>query len=218
VTAPLPRIVLASGSPRRRDLLASLGLPFTVRPVDLDETRWPGEDPPSYVLRLAREKAATHTAPGELVLAADTVVVIEGQVLGKPADATEARAMLARLAGRGHTVWTGVAVIDTDRGGTVSGTDRSEVRMATLDEAEVAWYVATGEPLDKAGSYAIQGLGALYVEAVSGNYTNVVGLPLPLTSRLFLRLGWDLRRFMGSPPDPPPPGSALPAPGARSWP
>jgi septum formation protein len=203
-------VVLASASPRRRDLLAALGLPFAVRPVDLDETPRPGEAPRDYVSRLAVEKAAADARPGELVLAADTVVVLEGggggpQLLGKPGSPREAEAMLARLAGREHVVFTGVALLAAADGGggaprRAAAVEESRVRLAPLGEAEIAWYVATGEPLDKAGAYAIQGIGALFVEAVEGNYTNVVGLPLPAVYKLFAQLGHDLRDFLTEPP------------------
>jgi septum formation protein len=191
------RLVLASGSPRRRELLASLGLEFEVRPVDLDETPRPGEHPEAYVARLARAKAAAALRPGELVLAADTVVVLDGELLGKPSDPAAARAMLGRLAGREHTVHTGVELAeDTGSGARRAGAvATSRVRIAPMEEATIAWYVATGEPLDKAGAYAIQDLGALFVETVDGNYTNVVGLPLPTVHRLFAELGLDLLAF-----------------------
>lgn len=204
-----PKVVLASASPRRRELLAALGLPFDVRPVDLDETPRPGEPPRAYVARLAVEKAAAADShAGELVLAADTVVVLPGEgegggpaLLGKPADPAEAEAMLARLAGRQHVVFTGVALVgggDGD-GRKAVAIEESRVRLAPLGPDEIAWYVATGEPLDKAGSYAIQGVGALFVEAVEGNYSNVVGLPLPAVYRLFSELGYDLRDFLPAP-------------------
>ena len=230
--APRPRVVLASASPRRRDLLAALGLPFEVRPVDLDETPRPGEEPRAYVSRLALEKAEAGARPGELVLAADTVVVLPGEdeaagggaaaggaaarpglggpsLLGKPSGPAEAEAMLARLAGREHLVFTGVALLEMADGAAGEGAtaaarraaavEESRVRIAALDATDVAWYVATGEPLDKAGAYAIQGIGALFVEAVEGNYTNVVGLPLPAVYRLFTELGHDLRDFLTEP-------------------
>jgi septum formation protein len=198
----LPTLVLASASPRRRELLSGLGLAFTVRPVDLDETSLPGEEPRAYVLRLAREKAAARTEPGELVLAADTIVVLDGDLLGKPRDEEDARRMLGRIAGREHTVLTGVALREVGHAGrdlrqaaVVTAVEVSRVRMAAMSPEQIAWYVRTGEPLDKAGSYAVQGLGALFVEEVFGNYTNVVGLPLPATYRLFAELGYDLRSF-----------------------
>ena len=177
--------------------MGRLDLAFTVRPVDLDETPRPGEEPGAYVLRLAREKAAARAGISELILAADTTVVLDGDILGKPEDIEDARRMLGRIAGREHTVLTGVALHERREGqvreaATVAS---SQVRMAAMSEREIAWYAATGEPLDKAGSYAVQGLGALFVEEVFGNHTNVVGLPLPATYRLFAELGYDLRDF-----------------------
>jgi nucleoside triphosphate pyrophosphatase len=179
-------------------LLGELGLRFTVRATGVDETPLPGEAPGDMVLRLAVAKAAARAHPGELVLAADTTVVLDGELLGKPADEAEARAMLGRIAGREHTVLTAVALEEPDPRGhrrKVSAVETSRVRMAALSPGEIAWYAATGEPLDKAGSYAIQGIGALFVEEVFGNYTNVVGLPLPLTGRLFRELGYGLLEF-----------------------
>ena len=175
-----------------------LGLAFTVRAADVDETPHPGEPPRDYVLRLAVEKAAARAAPGELILAADTVVVLDGDLLGKPRDEADARAMLARIAGREHTVLTGVALEEPGRERRTAALATSRVRMAALSTEEVAWYVGTGEPLDKAGSYAVQGVGAMFVEEIFGNYTNVVGLPLPLTRQLFAGLGYDLRDFQAA--------------------
>jgi septum formation protein len=197
-----PRLILASASPRRRELLGGLGLRFEVRPAECDETPLPGETPAAMVLRLAREKACRVASeldgepPGALVLAADTTVVLDGEILGKPLDEDDARRMLARLAGRQHEVLTGLALHQREGGATATALERSRVRMAALGAEEIAWYVASGEPLDKAGSYAVQGLGALFVEAVEGNYTNVVGLPLPAVRRLFGELGYDLRAFV----------------------
>ena len=196
--------MLASESPRRRQLLAGLGLDFTVRPAGVDETPLPGETPAACVRRLAIAKARAGAAGAgaaaadgaELVLAADTVVVLAGQLLGKPRDAADACRMLASIAGREHTVLTGVAIEETPTGRQLASVEATRVRMARMSPAEVDWYVATGEPLDKAGAYAVQGRGALFVEAVHGNYTNVVGLPLPATLRLFAGLGYDLRRFL----------------------
>lgn len=195
MTDSLPTLVLASGSPRRRELLVGLGLDFVVRPVNVDESALPGEEPADHVLRLAREKSQSRFGAGELVLAADTIVVIDGEILGKPSDAATARTMLRRLAGRRHTVLTGVALILGEGENQVAGVASSEVTIGDLSDEEIQWYVDTGEPLDKAGSYAIQGLGALLVTEVNGNYTNVVGLPLPLTQQLFRRLGYDLNQF-----------------------
>jgi septum formation protein len=202
--AAVPRLVLASASPRRRDLLAGLGVSFEVRPADLDESLLPGEAPADYVLRLAIEKAGALARPGELVLAADTTVVLDGEVLGKPADADDAVRMLGALAGREHEVLTGVALWQPEPGRPgspgrpgrqASAVERTRVRMAPLGEEEIRWYVATGEPMDKAGSYAVQNLGSMFVEEVFGSYTNVVGLPVPTLRRLFLELGYDLRGF-----------------------
>lgn len=163
--------------------------------MDLDESPWPDEPPRDYVLRLAEEKAAARAHPGELVLAADTTVVIDGEILGKPNDPQDARRMLRLLAGRVHTVLTGIALEDAAAGRRETDLDESRVRIAQMSDEEIAWYVDTGEPMDKAGAYAIQGLGSLLVEAVEGNYTNVVGLPIPCTHRLFRRMGYDLKDF-----------------------
>jgi septum formation protein len=190
-----PRLVLASGSPRRREFFAGLGLSFQVRPPEVDETPLPGEEPRAYVERLAEEKARAGGQSGELVIAADTTVVLDADILGKPADTEEARAMLTRLAGRWHEVLTAVAVNEPGSGRRARGVASSLVRMAALSPERIAWYVATGEPLDRAGAYAIQGLGALLVEEVQGNYTNVVGLPLPLVAALTAELGYDLLSF-----------------------
>ena len=161
--------------------------------MDLDESLRPGEPPWAYVLRLAAEKAAARIEPGELVLAADTTVVVDGEILGKPRDEDDARRMLRLLSGRDHTVLTGIALEEGDR--RLAEVDETRVRFAPLSDAEVDWYVATGEPMDKAGAYAIQGLGSLFVEAVEGSYSNVVGLPIPRVYRLFARLGYDLKDF-----------------------
>lgn len=208
-TVPPRRLVLASASPRRRELLASLDLEFEVRPADVPEVRGPGEAPGEYVLRLAREKAAARPANEELVLAADTIVVLPGsdgdtagstaEVLEKPADAADARRMLKAISGRWHTVLTGVAALapgpQRSQPLTASAVVSTRVRLAAMEDGLIRWYVATGEPMDKAGSYAIQGLGAMFVEEVEGNYSNVVGLPLPAVFRLVGQLGVDLRDF-----------------------
>ncbi len=191
----MPRLVLASASPRRRELLAALGLTPPVRPVDVDETPIDGEAAVDCVLRLARAKAEASARPGELVLAADTLVVLDGAILGKPKDPREARAMLGRLSGRDHLVQTGVAVRDGDTAAVAAAVETTRVTIAPITAEQIADYVATGEPLDKAGAYAIQGLGAVFVERIDGNYSNVVGLPLPLTRRLFGELGYDLLAF-----------------------
>ena len=192
-------LVLASGSPRRRELLAGLGVAFETRPVDVDESPREKEPPDRYVRRLAETKARTAVAPaettprGEIVLAADTIVTHGSELLGKPRDEADARRMLGRLAGRSHEVLTGVAVLDPARGILRVAVERTRVRFAAMSPEEIAWYAASGEPLDKAGAYAVQGLGALFVESVAGNYSNVVGLPLPLTYRLLREVGFSLR-------------------------
>lgn len=190
-----PRLVLASSSPRRRQLLGELGLEFVVRPADADERPLPGEAPAAMVERLAREKAVASIGEGELVLAADTIVVLDGAILGKPRDPADAAAMLCRIAGREHQVFTGVALAAEQGRRAALRVVRTAVRMRALDAAEVASYVASGEPLDKAGAYAIQGWGAIYVETIVGNYSNVVGLPIPAVAELFAELGFDLARF-----------------------
>ncbi len=172
-------LVLASRSPRRRDLLERLGVPFSVHPSDADETLPPGLDPGPAVALLARHKAeaVAPAYPAALTLGADTVVVLDGTILGKPTDAVDAAAMLTRLSGRTHTVWTGLAL--TRAGRTVTAHEATEVRFAALSEGQIADYVASGSPLDKAGSYGIQDdWGTLFVEGIQGDYYNVVGLPL----------------------------------------
>lgn len=186
-------LVLASASPRRRELLARLGVRFTVRAADIDETPRLGEAPGVYVLRLAQEKARAAAQPGELVLAADTTVVVDGEILGKPEDDADAVRMLRLLSGREHEVLTGVAVVELETERMVSAVERTAVRMAPLSPEEIEWYVATGEPRDKAGAYAIQELGSLFVTGVAGNQSNVVGLPVPVVYRLLLEVGFDVK-------------------------
>ncbi len=156
-----------------------LGLPFHLAPTGVDEIPLPDEAPGDMAERLARAKAmATPAAPPSLIIAADTIVVIDGQVLGKPRDRQESAAFLRRLAGREHEVITGLAVRALPEGDLRSERVVSRVRFAPLTEAELDWYVATGEGMDKAGAYALQGIGALFVAAIEGSYTNVIGLPL----------------------------------------
>lgn len=187
------QLILASGSPRRRQMLTDLGLTFEVRPVDIDERPHGQERPADYVLRLAREKAAAGVrSADEWVLAADTIVALDDELLGKPRDEEDAASMLRRLSGRAHQVLTGVALQVGLEGSCEVGVEVTSVRFGTLDEAQIAWYVASGEPMDKAGSYAIQGLCALFIEGIEGNYSNVVGLPLPLTYRLLRQAGHEL--------------------------
>ena len=192
-------LVLASASPRRLQLLSAFGLRLEVAPVHIDETPLPGEAPGDLALRLAEHKAAAGAEgrPGRLVLAADTVVALEGDLLGKPADAAEAAAMLRRLSGRRHEVYTAVAARrDTARGARLS---RSEVDFRALLPAEIDGYVGTGEPLDKAGAYGIQGLAAVFVARLCGSYSGVVGLPLHETAELLQDFGIDLLKCAGRP-------------------
>jgi len=185
-----PYLVLASASPRRRDLLGRLGLDFEVRPTGTDETPLPDEAPEAHVLRLAAAKARAAARPGELVLGADTIVVVDGEILGKPGDDDEAGAMLRRLSGRAHEVWTGIALAvraENAEPELHSRSCRTVVRFRELSDADIDRYVATGEPADKAGAYGIQGGAAAFVESIDGDYDNVVGLPLG-TVRDLLRL------------------------------
>jgi len=182
------RLVLASGSPRRRELLAAAGFSFDVVAVDVDETRRPGEDPSVYVERLARTKALAAVPQNDrVVIGADTVVVVGGDVLGKPRDAEDAGRMLRLLSGRAHEVLTGVAVVAAGR--TLSAVERTTVWFARLSERDIAWYVASGEPLDKAGAYAIQALASRFVPRIDGSYTNIVGLPVTTVIELLAKLG-----------------------------
>jgi septum formation protein len=188
------RLVLASASPRRRDLLAGLGLRFEVRAAAVDESPRPGEPPADLVERLARAKAeAVAGNRDEVVIAADTVVVADGETLGKPVDAGDAARMLRRLGGRTHRVLTGVAV--RHDGAAAATVVATEVTFTPLTEADIEWYVATGEPLDKAGAYAIQGAGGLFVARIAGSYHNVVGLPLAQLESMCARMDIDLRSF-----------------------
>ncbi len=178
-------IVLASASPRRRHLLEMLGIPHVVQPADVDETRLRGEVPEAMAVRLAAAKAsAVHVRrPDDLVLAADTVVTIDDQVLGKPEDPADAERMLALLSGRGHRVVTGVALALP--GGDVRDRyDVTHVWFRELSPELIRSYVATGEPLDKAGSYGVQGVGAVLIERVDGDFFSVMGLPLRLVVEL----------------------------------
>ncbi|HZI12318.1 MAG TPA: Maf family protein [Myxococcus sp.] len=181
-------LVLASASPRRREFLSQLGIHFTVSAADIDETPQPGEEAGAYVLRLAREKARAVAVrhPGAWVLAADTTVALGAELLGKPRDAEEARAMLGRLSGRTHEVHTGVALAGRHEEALVV---RTRVTFRTLGAGEIAWYAGTGEPLDKAGAYAVQGKGGFLVASVEGSPTNVIGLPLGETLALLEKAG-----------------------------
>ena len=179
------RLLLASASPRRAEILGALGIPFDRSAADVDESVLPGESGHQAAERLARAKAAAAASrnPGAWVLAADTLVLIDGVVLGKPRDDAEAAEMLRRLSGREHVVVTAVSLL-RDTGPGSSTLEESRVRIAPLDEEEIRWYVATGEPRDKAGAYAVQGLGARFVESVNGSFSNVMGLPARSVYRL----------------------------------
>ena len=177
---PSREIVLASASPRRADLLRGLGFRIVVIPAHVDETRLPGEAPETMAERLARAKVSTvrNLSSPAMAIAADTIVVIEGEVLGKPQDRHEACRMLRRLAGSTHEVITAMAIRLTPEENLHCERTSSRVTFAPLRDEEIAWYAKTGEGLDKAGAYALQGIGALFVTSIQGSYTNVIGLPL----------------------------------------
>jgi septum formation protein len=182
-------LVLASQSPRRAEILRQAGIPFVVRATAVDETPIDGESPEDYVRRLAEWKAlAVEASPDEIVLGADTTVVIDGEMLGKPVDTADARGMIARLAGRRHDVLTGICL--KRRGRRVRDWAATQVWFAPMREAEIDAYAASGEPMDKAGGYAIQGLASKYVERIDGCYFNVMGLPVSLVYR-YLTNKWD---------------------------
>ena len=185
-----PDLVLASASPRRADLLRQLGLTFRIEPSFIPEDLLPGEAPEAHVERLSQAKAREvwERNRSSLVLAGDTIVVLGGQVLGKPSSAAEALDMLMALSGRTHTVVSGLALCFPD-GSLHSGFERTGVTFRSFDEATAAAYVSTGEPMDKAGAYGIQGLGSALVEGVNGDYHTVVGLPVPLLLELFSKGG-----------------------------
>jgi septum formation protein len=178
------RLVLASSSPRRRELLTAAGFAIDIDPADIDERQLPGESPRAYVERLARAKAATVAArhPGRLIVAADTTVAVDDEILAKPEDAADAARMLALVSGRSHDVFTGVAVA---RDGEIrAGVDATAVTMRSIAAEEIHAYVSSGEPLDRAGAYAIQGGAATFVTQCDGAFDNVVGLPIQLVRRL----------------------------------
>ena len=186
-------IVLASASPRRRELLASLSIPFTAIPSTVDEQERPGESPEEHVLRLAREKAlevaSRPTVDGRWFLGSDTVVLQDDRLLGKPRDREEAAAMLRSLSGRSHRVLSSYAIYDRRQRTFVAGVVSTRVRFKELTEREIAGYIATSEPFDKAGAYAIQGIGAFMILGIEGSYTNVVGLPLCEVVEALERIG-----------------------------
>lgn len=188
----MTNFILASNSPRRKELLTLFGWPFEVIPADIDESRRAGEPPVDYVRRLACEKAqAIATAHEGLILAADTIVVDGEELLGKPVDEADARRMLTRLRGRTHQVYTGIALIDTSSGESVDKVCRTDVPMRNYTDAEMAAYIQTGDPLDKAGAYAIQHSGFHPVENLQGCYASVMGLPLCHLLVSLRRFGWE---------------------------
>lgn len=202
----LPPLILASASPRRRELLETLGYPFRVVASRVHEPPFTGQDPAAYAVELARSKArqvAGQQKRPATVLGADTVVVLDGRVFGKPQDEPQAAAMLAALSGRTHEVITGVAVVGPGLDQEDSTAVRTAVTFRDLDENEIARYVASGEPLDKAGAYAIQGGAQEWVTALTGDYSNVVGLPVATVAELLVRRGYPVlspasRRYAGS--------------------
>lgn len=186
-----PTLLLASSSPRRRELLDALGLEFSVTPVDIDEAPQPGETPRAMVLRLAAAKAAAvDAADDRIVIGADTAVVLRDAAFGKPRDRADALSMLASLSGRAHRVLTGVAVRRGARAW--SAVSDTEVRMRVIDKGEAERYWQTGEPDGKAGAYAIQGQGGVFVESITGSYSGVVGLPVFETAQLLAAAGFDI--------------------------
>jgi septum formation protein len=188
IVSNVPNLILASKSPRRRELLTLAGFQFTVRARPVEEVRAPREDPRDYVTRLAREKAeASFHDPDEIVLGADTTVVLDDRILEKPPHAASAKAMLRALSCREHVVLTGICL--KHRGGTIVDCESTRVSFVALDEREIEDYVASGEPMDKAGAYAIQGLASKFVDRIEGCYFNVMGLPLALFYKHLKSLG-----------------------------
>ena len=192
---PAIKLILASGSPRRAEILTAAGIPFEVLAADVDESRLPGESPSEMVERLARAKAQavaqnTSSFGPRLILGADTVVVCDDEILGKPANAADARRMLLKLNGREHHVITGFALLRTVDGEIRSGHETTRVWFSQMAEFQVDSYVASGEPMDKAGAYAIQGTDGRYIPKIQGCYFNVVGLPLACVWQAMTLLGW----------------------------
>ena len=183
----LPKLILASGSPRRSEIMNSVGWDFTKNVPDIDETEREGEPPEDYVRRLAGEKgeAVAKKHPSEIVLAADTTVVIHDQIIGKPKDLADAHRMLSLLSGNWHEVLTGIAVIQN---GTIDvGLQRTRVKFAAMTQDEIGFLVEKGDPLDKAGAYAVQAQAALFIEGIEGDYWNVVGLPISLVYEMVVK-------------------------------
>ncbi|HET7212217.1 MAG TPA: Maf family protein [Terriglobia bacterium] len=188
---PVIRLILASNSPRRRELLQNAGFEFDVRPSGIEEIRLPGESPEDFARRLARDKAldvARQSVAGSFVLGADTVVAINGEILEKPIDATDAARMLRTLSGRTHRVITGVCLVRAPQSVLAWTHETTSVTFRNLTEEEIGSYVASGEPFDKAGGYAIQGLASRFIPRIEGCYFNVVGLPIPLVYEILKKL------------------------------
>jgi septum formation protein len=185
-------LILASRSPRRADLLRAAGIAFEISTVDVDERFRPGERPQHAVARLAEAKAvaAAELHPDSIVLGADTTVVVDEAALAKPADAGDAARMLRLLSGRSHDVLTGICLVSEER--KLVYVEATRVHIAPLDESEIAWYVSTREPFDKAGGYAVQGLASRFIERIDGSYANVVGLPISRVYDLLKALGCDI--------------------------
>lgn len=187
-------LILASASPRRRELLLNAGIPFTVRVPNVDETVLPGEEALAYVRRIAERKAlAVSLGPDEIALGADTTVCLNGAILGKPESVGEAKMMLKVLSGKTHQVHSGICLRYGLR--TVVDVATTNVTMATMTEEEIDEYARSGEPMDKAGAYGIQGIASRYVTRIDGDYFNVVGLPVSLVYRHILALGWKPREL-----------------------
>ena len=191
-------LILASRSPRRKELLSVLGLPFSVMAAEIDETPHTGEVPESYVVRIAREKAeaVAQQVSRSLVLSADTIVTIDGEILGKPASTEDAARMLRKLSGRRHVVLTAVCLIDQADRKIHEGIDRTAVWFSPLDENDIRNYIRREDVMDKAGSYAIQGYASVYIPRIEGNYSNVMGLPVPMVFDLLSRT-CDLKNLEG---------------------
>lgn len=189
-----PSLILASNSPRRRELLRQIGVHFSVAPADVDENIMPGEAAETYATRVARDKAriAAARVHAGIVIAADTIVVFDDEILGKPADSTEAACMLEKLSGRVHSVITAVVLKDAGTGRELVKSATTKVWFRKLSPVEIASYVESGEPLDKAGAYGIQERGALLVDRIEGCYFNVVGLPLSILGELLKEMGFKI--------------------------
>jgi septum formation protein len=189
----LPKLVLASGSPRRAEILNSVGWEFEKDVPDIDESERPGESPEDYVMRLAASKSEViaERHPNEIVLGADTTVVIDGQIVGKPIDAADARRMIKMLSGNWHEVLTGIAI--SRKGSSLIDLQRTRVKFAQMKDDEIAFLVENGDPLDKAGAYAVQAQAALFIEKIEGDYWNVVGLPVSLVYRIVMQSNAEAR-------------------------